>query len=239
MVKFSKQFEGQPVPQWEEAFVDYWKLKKDLKKIHLLNINNNINNGSCHISKPDVLDSSNTDTIQVESTANSDESIPVDVTQDVESVEKRGNKRMVNKYNTLSVRDRNGKNVVARGGGKGFSLHILGHRVGNRLEQERFQHYGKTVSRYFGQVFDVVCCMAMDIIKPQDSNFRDIPEEILTESTYMPHFKDYIGVIDGTHIPVSIFPEDQIPYIGRKGIPTQNVMAACDFKIQFIFAVAC
>ncbi|GLT91724.1 hypothetical protein SLE2022_095980 [Rubroshorea leprosula] len=41
MVKFSKQFEGQLVPEWKEAFVDYWQLKKDLKKIqHLLNANN-------------------------------------------------------------------------------------------------------------------------------------------------------------------------------------------------------
>lgn len=41
MVKFSKQFEAQLVPEWKDAFVDYWQLKKDLKKIHLLNINNN------------------------------------------------------------------------------------------------------------------------------------------------------------------------------------------------------
>ncbi|XP_038705625.1 phosphate transporter PHO1 homolog 1-like [Tripterygium wilfordii] len=40
MVKFSKQFEGQLVPEWKEAFVDYWQLKKDLKKIHLLNTHN-------------------------------------------------------------------------------------------------------------------------------------------------------------------------------------------------------
>ncbi|PON79407.1 SPX domain containing protein [Parasponia andersonii] len=46
MVKFSKQFEGQLVPEWKEAFVDYWQLKKDLKKIHLLNITNNNNNNS-------------------------------------------------------------------------------------------------------------------------------------------------------------------------------------------------
>ncbi|KAJ6322161.1 hypothetical protein OIU77_012104 [Salix suchowensis] len=39
MVKFSKQFEGQLVPEWKEAFVDYWQLKKDLKKIHLLDNN--------------------------------------------------------------------------------------------------------------------------------------------------------------------------------------------------------
>ncbi|KAJ4961915.1 hypothetical protein NE237_021825 [Protea cynaroides] len=40
MVKFSKQFEGQLVPEWKDAFVDYWQLKKDLKKIHLLNNDN-------------------------------------------------------------------------------------------------------------------------------------------------------------------------------------------------------
>ncbi|XP_043718433.1 phosphate transporter PHO1 homolog 1 [Telopea speciosissima] len=40
-MKFSKQFEGQLVPEWKEAFVDYWQLKKDLKKIHLLTNDNN------------------------------------------------------------------------------------------------------------------------------------------------------------------------------------------------------
>ncbi|XP_010262370.1 PREDICTED: phosphate transporter PHO1 homolog 1-like [Nelumbo nucifera] len=39
MVKFSKQFEGQLVPEWKEAFVDYWQLKKDLKKMHFPNDN--------------------------------------------------------------------------------------------------------------------------------------------------------------------------------------------------------
>ncbi|KAL8531593.1 hypothetical protein ACS0TY_008260 [Phlomoides rotata] len=40
MVKFSKQFEGQLVPEWKEAFVDYWQLKKDIKKIHVLDSQN-------------------------------------------------------------------------------------------------------------------------------------------------------------------------------------------------------
>ncbi|KAM7270905.1 hypothetical protein ACFE04_030119 [Oxalis oulophora] len=44
MVKFSKQFEGQLVPEWKDAFVDYWKLKKDLKKIHLLSNGGNQRN---------------------------------------------------------------------------------------------------------------------------------------------------------------------------------------------------
>lgn len=33
MVKFSKQFEGQLVPEWKHAFVDYCLLKKDLKRM--------------------------------------------------------------------------------------------------------------------------------------------------------------------------------------------------------------
>ncbi|KAG6651269.1 hypothetical protein I3843_06G092700 [Carya illinoinensis] len=57
MVKFSKQFEGQLVPEWKEAFVDYWQLKKDLKKIHLLN-SDNIPNKQQSNSLPNTLLSS-------------------------------------------------------------------------------------------------------------------------------------------------------------------------------------
>ncbi|KAF3780935.1 Phosphate transporter PHO1-like protein 1 [Nymphaea thermarum] len=38
MVKFSKQFEAQLVPEWKDAFVDYRQLKKDLKKLQLLKL---------------------------------------------------------------------------------------------------------------------------------------------------------------------------------------------------------
>lgn len=36
MVKFSKELEAQLIPEWKEAFVNYWKLKKHVKKIKLL-----------------------------------------------------------------------------------------------------------------------------------------------------------------------------------------------------------
>ena len=29
-----------------------------------------------------------------------------------------------------------------------------------------------------------------------------------------------------------------MPYIGRKGIPTQNIMAVCSFDMQFTFVLA-
>ncbi|XP_026416764.1 uncharacterized protein LOC113312225 [Papaver somniferum] len=117
-------------------------------------------------------------------------------------------------------------------------LHTLGHGNVNRLTQERFQHSGEALSRYFSMMLDVVCRLAVDIIKPADPTFRDTPKEISRDTRYMPHFKDCIGAIDGVHVPATIFPENQVPYIGRKGIPTQNVMAACNFDMQFIFVCA-
>ncbi|CAN6704797.1 unnamed protein product [Malus baccata var. baccata] len=117
-------------------------------------------------------------------------------------------------------------------------LHMLGYGVKNRLAQKRFQHSGETISRYFGAMLDIVCKMAIDIIKPMDSEFRGIPQEIRRDTRYMPYFKDCIGAIDGVHVEASIPPPDQVPYIGRKGIPTQNVMAACNFDMQFTFACA-
>jgi hypothetical protein len=52
------------------------------------------------------------------------------------------------------------------------------------------------------------------------------------------YFKDCVGAIDETHVPVSISPSKQIPYIGRKIIVTHNVIAACDFHMHFTFVWA-
>ncbi|KAL0408804.1 UNVERIFIED_CONTAM: Phosphate transporter [Sesamum radiatum] len=57
MVKFSKQFEGQLVPEWKEAFVDYRQLKKEIKKIHLLN-DQNTNSKKRKSSLPNAIVSS-------------------------------------------------------------------------------------------------------------------------------------------------------------------------------------
>ncbi|CAL2247297.1 unnamed protein product [Prunus armeniaca] len=52
--------------------------------------------------------------------------------------------------------------------------------------------------------------MAVDIIKPLDPEFKGVPEEILRDSRYMPHFKDCIGAIDDVHVKASMPPEDQV-----------------------------
>ncbi|XP_057443774.1 uncharacterized protein LOC130735922 [Lotus japonicus] len=115
---------------------------------------------------------------------------------------------------------------------------MVGQPASVRILEERFQHSGETISRQFHSVLNVVCGLARDIIKPIDSSFSDVPDEIKNDVRYYPYFKDCIGAIDGTHIRVCVPPQLQATYIGRKGYTTTNVMAACDFNMCFTFVWA-
>ncbi|KAL4328260.1 hypothetical protein AHAS_Ahas13G0182300 [Arachis hypogaea] len=103
--------------------------------------------------------------------------------------------------------------------------------------QERFQHFGETVSRHFHEV--LVACLRLSIkyIKPSDPEFQNVHGKIKNDQRYWPFFKNAIGAIDGTHIPCVVSPSDQPKFIGRKGYPTQNIMAICDWDMCFIFAL--
>jgi len=50
-------------------------------------------------------------------------------------------------------------------------------------------------------------------------------------------FKNTIGAIDGTHVPCVVTPGEQPRFIGRKGVPTQNIMVVCDWNMCFTFVL--
>ncbi|KNA09332.1 hypothetical protein SOVF_154580 [Spinacia oleracea] len=102
----------------------------------------------------------------------------------------------------------------------GLFVYILSKAQSNRDAHERFQHSGETVSRIFKEVLDAMDGLSRDILRPRDPEFKEIPSQIVDDTRYMPHFKDCIGAIDGTHIDVIIAEEDQLRYRGRKGTPT-------------------
>jgi hypothetical protein len=68
-------------------------------------------------------------------------------------------------------------------------LYTIALGATNRQVQERFQHSGETVSRYFNEVLKTICLLAADIIKPADSEFLNTPREIEMNPRFMPHFK--------------------------------------------------
>jgi hypothetical protein len=99
-----------------------------------------------------------------------------------------------------------------------------------------FSHSTETVSRKFNEVLDSITLLVVDDIKPKDPQFRTVHPR-LDEARFCPHFKDCIGAIDGSHIPVTVPLSEQPKYIGPHGYPSQNIMVVCDFDMRFIFVV--
>ena len=52
-------------------------------------------------------------------------------------------------------------------------LNMVGHGIGNRMLQERFQHSGETVSRHLHHVLVACLKLSMTYIRPQDHMHRD------------------------------------------------------------------
>ncbi|CAL5342174.1 unnamed protein product [Camellia sinensis] len=89
-------------------------------------------------------------------------------------------------------------------------LLTIGHNERNRVVQERFQHSGQTISKYFNRVLKAVCRLGKQVIRPPD--FDEVPAEIRHNPRFYPFFKDCVGAIDGTHISARVPASEQIPY---------------------------
>jgi hypothetical protein len=68
---------------------------------------------------------------------------------------------------------------------------------------------------------------------PNDS----VPDRIRSDPKFWPFFKDTIGAIDGSHIHASPRAFERGPYRNRKGFVSQNCLFACDFKLNFTYAL--
>lgn len=117
-------------------------------------------------------------------------------------------------------------------------LVVVGHGVGNRMIQERFQHSGETVSRHFHRVLHACLKLSFKYIKPEDPMFCECHAKIKNDQRYWPFFKNAIGAIDGTHVSCVVSASEQPRFIGRKGYPTQNIMVVCDWNMCFTFDLA-
>ncbi|XP_010424411.1 PREDICTED: uncharacterized protein LOC104709511 [Camelina sativa] len=74
-----------------------------------------------------------------------------------------------------------------------------------------------------------------------------VPTKIKDSTRFYPYFKlilcfyfpyDCIGAIDGTHIPAMITGQDSSSYHNRKGQLSQNVLAACNFDLEFTYVLS-
>lgn len=109
-------------------------------------------------------------------------------------------------------------------------------------QNSRYSHVGETFNRShfstsqsFNKILKVLNEIAVDFMaKPGSST----PEKIRESTRFFPYFKDCIGAIDGTHIPAMVSGRDTSSYRNRHGTISQNVLAVCNFDLQFIYVLS-
>ena len=65
-----------------------------------------------------------------------------------------------------------------------------------------------------------------------------VPHKIHGSSRFSQYFRGCIGALDGTHIPVHVPEARRTAYRNRKSYLSQNVLAACDFDLKFIYVLS-
>ena len=86
-----------------------------------------------------------------------------------------------------------------------------GRGTTNRAVEEKFQHSGDNVSRYFHEVLDALVQMYTHYVKLPDEGHQT-DKQIIDDSKYASYFGDCLGALDRTHIEEHFFYEKQIPY---------------------------
>ncbi|XP_066373425.1 uncharacterized protein [Miscanthus floridulus] len=114
-------------------------------------------------------------------------------------------------------------------------LHVVGHNERFRVVDLTFRRSVETISRFFQKVLYVVGELRNELIVPPATN---VHPRILGSRRWYPYFKDYIGVIDGTHVLARVPVKMQAAFRGWKHTITQNVLAAMDFDLRFTYVLA-
>ncbi|XP_021827275.1 uncharacterized protein LOC110767919 [Prunus avium] len=65
-----------------------------------------------------------------------------------------------------------------------------------------------------------------------------VPPKIRESTKFYPFFKDCIKAIDGTHIPAMVRGRDVSSYRNRHGKISQNVLAACNIDLEFMYVLS-
>ncbi|KAF3791121.1 hypothetical protein EJ110_NYTH14807 [Nymphaea thermarum] len=114
-------------------------------------------------------------------------------------------------------------------------LLTVGHNEWNRACQNTFQHSGQTISKYVNLILRALCQLDREYISRLND---DIPSKIRFNPRFYPYFKDCLGDIDDTQIPVWVRTSEQARFRNRKGTISQNVLAVVGFDMRFHYVFA-
>lgn len=114
----------------------------------------------------------------------------------------------------------------------GIFLYAVTTDLSMRKLAERFQRSTETINRTYHKVMQSFLYKEFYNSNIQTSS-SSLPDYIALNHTFMPYFKDCVGAIDGTHIPISPPENVKAIYRNRKGELSQNVLAVCNFDMRF------
>ncbi|KAL6499894.1 hypothetical protein OROGR_027804 [Orobanche gracilis] len=78
----------------------------------------------------------------------------------------------------------------------------------------------------------------INMIEIENKEIEDEKELYETLKCILLAIQDSVGAIDVTHIPTMIVGRDTSSYRNRHGTISQNVLAACDFDLKFIYVLS-
>ena len=122
-------------------------------------------------------------------------------------------------------------------------LFTVARSASNRDVQERFQHSGETVSRYFHDVLKAINRLVPKYIKLPTSSGPNVSIAITSNAKFYPFFSNCVSALDGTHIHAKVPQAQAAAFRNHKGFLSQNVLACCEFDTltftYYILQVVC
>jgi hypothetical protein len=113
-------------------------------------------------------------------------------------------------------------------------LIIVAYGLSFHVAEEIFQHSTATISAIFYEVLKGMLTLHCAVILPA---LNETPEEIAEDPKHC-FFADCIGALDGCHIPICIPPTEYGQWRNQKQVVTQNMLAVCNFKMNFLYILA-
>ncbi|KAL1225898.1 Protein ALP1-like [Cardamine amara subsp. amara] len=114
-------------------------------------------------------------------------------------------------------------------------LLIVGQNSRYCYTKDTFKRSMFTTSNNFHRVLRALNQIAPSLmVKPE----LVVPDKIRESTRFYPYFKNCVGAIDGTHIFAMVANKDAAAFRNRKGDISQNVLAACNFDLEFIYVLS-
>ncbi|XP_071920766.1 uncharacterized protein [Coffea arabica] len=114
-----------------------------------------------------------------------------------------------------------------------LTLMCQSHDEWHRVLAEQFQHSTETIDRHVRRVLRALVRLGRDLVLPID--FDGTHPRILNNASLMPWFRDCVGALDETHVSAWCTEEIRERYRNRHGDLSQNVLAACDHDMRFVY----